>query len=149
MKKLFPIFFWYILITVCAVGTLEAQTVYVTRTGEKYHSSGCQYLRRSKIAIELSDALDNRYTACSVCRPVTKLKKEKQSGGQPAKVPPVKPDPAVDQLPAVDAGVTQKEKPSTPRAPVTKSTQCTSMTKSGTRCKRTTTSASGKCWQHE
>jgi hypothetical protein len=31
-------------------------TVYTTRTGSKYHSDGCRYLKKSKIAISLSDA---------------------------------------------------------------------------------------------
>lgn len=46
----------------------EAITVYVTRTGAKYHAAGCRHLARSQIPIELSDAVQ-RYGACSVCRP--------------------------------------------------------------------------------
>jgi len=42
-------------------------TVYITRTGEKYHRNGCQYLRQSKIAIELSVAQARGYGACSRC----------------------------------------------------------------------------------
>ena len=42
--------------------------VYVTRTGEKYHRSSCQYLRKSKIPMALSDA-KRSYSPCSVCRP--------------------------------------------------------------------------------
>lgn len=43
-------------------------TVYVTRTGEKYHRDGCRYLSRSRIPTSLKDAKLG-YTACSVCRP--------------------------------------------------------------------------------
>ena len=43
-------------------------TVYGTRTGKKYHRSGCRYLSRSKIPISLSEA-KQRYGPCSVCRP--------------------------------------------------------------------------------
>jgi micrococcal nuclease len=43
-------------------------TVYVTRTGEKYHRDGCRYLSRSRIPMSLKDAKLG-YTACSVCRP--------------------------------------------------------------------------------
>lgn len=43
-------------------------TVYVTRTGEKYHQDGCRYLSRSRIPMSLKDAKLS-YTACSVCRP--------------------------------------------------------------------------------
>lgn len=45
----------------------KSQTVYVTKTGEKYHRDGCQYLRKSKIAISLDDAKAQGYTACSRC----------------------------------------------------------------------------------
>jgi len=43
-------------------------TVYITRTGAKYHESWCRYLRRSKIPISLSEARKS-YGACSVCQP--------------------------------------------------------------------------------
>lgn len=43
-------------------------TVYVTRTGAKYHRDGCRYLSRSQIPMSLSDARQS-YSACSVCRP--------------------------------------------------------------------------------
>ncbi len=43
-------------------------TVYVTKTGEKYHKEGCNYLK-SKIAISLSDAKELGYDACSRCNP--------------------------------------------------------------------------------
>lgn len=44
-------------------------TVYITRTGSKYHRSGCRYLSRSKISISRSNAISSGYTPCSVCRP--------------------------------------------------------------------------------
>lgn len=47
--------------------TQEA-TVYITRTGAKYHSAGCRYLSRSMIPISLDDARRG-YDPCSVCRP--------------------------------------------------------------------------------
>jgi hypothetical protein len=46
----------------------EAVTVYVTRTGKKYHSSGCRYLRKSKIPVTLKEA-KRQYEPCKVCRP--------------------------------------------------------------------------------
>ena len=48
--------------------TPQEVTVYVTRTGKKYHRGGCRYLRRSKIPISL-EAAKQRYGPCSVCRP--------------------------------------------------------------------------------
>jgi Predicted hydrolase (metallo-beta-lactamase superfamily) len=47
----------------------QSITVYVTNTGEKYHTDGCQYLRKSKIAITLKDAKSQGYTPCSKCHP--------------------------------------------------------------------------------
>jgi endonuclease YncB( thermonuclease family) len=43
-------------------------TVYVTKTGEKYHRDGCQYLRLSKIPIPLSQA-QKTHEPCSRCKP--------------------------------------------------------------------------------
>ena len=46
-----------------------SQTVYITRTGEKYHRANCRYLSTSSIKISLSDAISGGYTACKVCKP--------------------------------------------------------------------------------
>ena len=43
-------------------------TVYITRTGKKYHRGSCSYLRYSKISISLTDA-KRGYSPCSVCTP--------------------------------------------------------------------------------
>jgi micrococcal nuclease len=43
-------------------------TVYVTRTGAKYHRAGCQYLKSSSIPMPLSKARES-YSPCSRCRP--------------------------------------------------------------------------------
>ena len=48
--------------------TLEEETVYVTRTGKKYHREGCSSLRRSKIPISLAEAKLG-YGPCSRCNP--------------------------------------------------------------------------------
>ena len=44
-------------------------TVYVTKTGEKYHSSGCSSLSKSMIPKTLSAAKSAGYTPCSKCNP--------------------------------------------------------------------------------
>lgn len=43
--------------------------VHITRTGEKYHSAGCQYLRKSDIEVTLSEAKARGLTPCSKCNP--------------------------------------------------------------------------------
>lgn len=56
-------------------GTAESKTetqeitVYITKTGDKYHSEGCQYLKKSKTPISLNDAKNKGYTPCSRCNP--------------------------------------------------------------------------------
>ncbi len=43
--------------------------VYITNTGSKYHSYGCQYLRKSSIQTTLKSAINSGYTPCSKCSP--------------------------------------------------------------------------------
>ncbi|GAB5444932.1 MAG: hypothetical protein Fues2KO_52810 [Fuerstiella sp.] len=43
-------------------------TVYITKTGEKYHRGSCRYLRKSRIPIPLSRA-KSAYEPCSRCNP--------------------------------------------------------------------------------
>lgn len=51
-----------------AASTDTDSTVYITRTGKKYHRGSCSYLRYSKIPISLTDA-KRGYSPCSVCNP--------------------------------------------------------------------------------
>lgn len=44
-------------------------TVYITKTGEKFHRGSCSYLKKSKISISRSAAIAQGYTACSRCDP--------------------------------------------------------------------------------
>ncbi len=44
-------------------------TVYITKTGAKYHNAGCRYLSKSMIPISLKNAKSRGYTPCSVCGP--------------------------------------------------------------------------------
>src|SRR5258708_2147280 len=63
MKKLFLVLLLFVF------GGVAAQTVYITNTGQKYHTGGCRYLSKSKIAIELKNAVNQNYVACKVCGP--------------------------------------------------------------------------------
>jgi len=42
-------------------------TVYITKTGTKYHRGDCTYLRYSRRAVTRSQAIEWGYTACSRC----------------------------------------------------------------------------------
>ena len=44
-------------------------TVYVTKTGEKYHRAGCRYLKKSQVKTTKKEAVKNGYGACKVCKP--------------------------------------------------------------------------------
>jgi micrococcal nuclease len=66
---------WFFLFLIPAAGFLAAQTaggtavVYVTNSGKKYHLEDCRSLRRSKIALDLADAVKSGYGPCSICKP--------------------------------------------------------------------------------
>lgn len=47
----------------------QGNTVYITKTGKKYHRSNCSYLKNSKISININTAKSKGYTACSKCNP--------------------------------------------------------------------------------
>jgi hypothetical protein len=47
----------------------EGPKVYITDTGEKYHRGSCSYLRQSKHAITLTEALGGGYEPCGRCGP--------------------------------------------------------------------------------
>ena len=82
MKKLLALLLSLSLVLCCACGsdtnttskeTSEtvseetSETVYVTKSGSKYHSYGCQYLNKSCIEKDLSEAEDQGYTPCKKC----------------------------------------------------------------------------------
>lgn len=46
-------------------------TVYVTNSGKKYHTDGCNSLSKSKIPITLGEAVAAGYEPCSRCHPPT------------------------------------------------------------------------------
>jgi micrococcal nuclease len=43
--------------------------VYITKTGKKYHRSGCSFLSKSSTPIKLDDAKARGYTPCGRCNP--------------------------------------------------------------------------------
>lgn len=52
--------------------TVDNLTVYITKTGNKYHLDGCWYLSKSQIPILLSEIDSSQYSPCSVCKPPNK-----------------------------------------------------------------------------
>lgn len=123
-----------IIFLILVVQELSAQTVYVTNTGEKYHRSGCRYLSRSSIPIDLSRAKASGYTPCSVCKPTTVITSSGNNGTQPVQ--------KTDSTKVEQKSVQPSNSQNTSR-------QCSATTQAGTRCKRMTTNPNGKCWQHQ
>ena len=117
MKKLLLLFIALFTIT---INSVSAQTVYITKTGQKYHADGCRYLSRSKYSVDLKEAIERGYEACSVCKPQT----------------------------IVTSSAQKKVTSSNNENKNAASVQCAASTKAGTRCKRMTKSPNGFCWQH-
>ena len=61
----------------CSNDAKKSSTVYLTRTGSKYHKENCRYLSKSKIPIKLVD-VSPLHLPCSVCKPPT-LSQQNQS----------------------------------------------------------------------
>jgi hypothetical protein len=108
------------------VGTVsllaQSETVYVTKTGAKYHRSGCNSLRSSSIPMSLSQA-SARYGACLNCKP---------------------PIPTASST-ATPAEGTAKAAPA--QRAVTGG-RCQATTKKATQCSRKAKAGSSYCWQH-
>lgn len=122
----------HILIFVAIFSLLSAnlfsQTVYVTKTGKKYHNENCSYLKSSSIPMDLSSATAKGYTACSKCS-------AKSGSSQPGNS-------------SSKSTETEKQNTNVATEKSTSSVQCTATTKAGNQCSRMTKSSNGKCWQH-
>jgi hypothetical protein len=105
-----------------------SQTVYTTKTGEKYHKSNCKYLKYSKKEISIKRAKELGYTACKVCKPTSVNTKKKADGSS--------------------SSITTATKKKMPAKKAT-ATQCAGKTQAGKRCKRKTKNANGRCYQHQ
>lgn len=108
-----------------------SQTVYITKTGKKYHNENCRYLSKSKISIDLSDAIAKGYGACKVCKPLTNISSSSTS-----------------KTKDTSKNLKKETNSSTKKLTKSYSKRCSATTKSGTQCKRMTKSSNGKCWQH-
>jgi hypothetical protein len=108
---------------------LSAQTVFITKTGAKYHKESCRYAKTGW-ASDLVAAKKRGLTACLVCKP---------SSTETGEAKPF----------TLSAGPKNVEaRKETKPAQVT-STQCKATTKAGPRCSRKAAAGSSFCWQHE
>ena len=50
------------------VNKLQAQTVYITDSGKKYHAKNCSIVKTGKKGIELAEAKKQGYEPCKSCK---------------------------------------------------------------------------------
>ena len=119
--KLFVLVF-----SVAFASNVIAQTVYTTKSGEKYHKNSCRYLKYSKKETTIKKAKNLGYLACKVCKPISQNTKVRSSSNSNS---------FTNQ-----STVTSSRK--------TVASRCIGKTKSGSRCKRKTKKSNGRCYQH-
>ena len=72
-KRLFLLLVFVLLLAFPAFAAADSgsTTVYITKSGECYHTGTCGYLKNSCIPISLGDAVAAGYRPCSRCHPPT------------------------------------------------------------------------------
>ena len=109
MKKLLGFFLAVFILVSPALAAGGNTVVYITRTGECYHTGSCRYLKKSKIEITLADAVARGYRACKVCCPPNLDGEERQghafagsgqAGSTPSPSPTASPTPTAAPTPS-------------------------------------------------
>ncbi|MDY0780970.1 hypothetical protein [Tenacibaculum sp. IB213877] len=103
-----------------------AQTVFITKTGKKYHQENCRFLKYSKKEIDLEKVLALGYSACKICKPYNVGSKNSNTFTN-------------------NINSNHQKQTSAKRG---SAVQCSGKTTSGRRCKRRTKNANGRCYQH-
>lgn len=81
--------------------TGQNQTVYVTKSGDKYHLEGCRHLRlRSKIPISIANAIEEGYEPCKTCKPDQEINYNSLPSYPQSTVPQGNTTPPQDQKPS-------------------------------------------------
>jgi hypothetical protein len=113
----------FILAALASLPAFAEETVYVTKTGAKYHRASCGSLRYSSRPMALTEAAA-LYGPCKNCRPPVP-----SVSGQPKPAAPLVSPPVERGAPARDG-------------------RCLATTKKGTRCLRNARPGEAYCWQH-
>ena len=98
---------------------IQAQTVFTTLTGKKYHLESCRTVNNVSKKLKLREAHELGLTACKICKPPT-------------------------EIVARNNFVSESNKAKGESGTV----QCKGKTKAGNRCKHKTSIANGYCFQH-
>jgi len=66
--------FFLVVVFVCVIAGVgyaagRDTVVYITKTGEKYHTEQCASLKKSKIPVSLGRAVTKGYVPCQQCKP--------------------------------------------------------------------------------
>jgi methylphosphotriester-DNA--protein-cysteine methyltransferase len=72
MNKIVRCFLIIVLACVIAGAAFAAgrdAVVYITNTGEKYHTEQCTSVRNSRISITLGEAVSRGFGPCRLCKP--------------------------------------------------------------------------------
>jgi len=118
----------FLIVILAYVSNVSAQTVYTTKTGEKYHTNNCRYLKYSKKEITLKKVKELGYQACKVCKPTANNTKNSATSST--------------------SNTVSKKSTRITTTKTAAAIQCLGKTKSGARCKRKTTNSNGRCYQH-
>ncbi|MBK7254618.1 MAG: hypothetical protein IPI04_12075 [Ignavibacteria bacterium] len=122
MKKLpLPLLF----LTLFLISESFSQTVYITKSGKKYHTEKCRYAKNAN-PVSLSEAVSRGLTPCSICNPGSETESESVTGTEKNSF-------TGDEL--ITKPYTEKKQTKV---------QCSAMTKAGNRCKRMTNNETSK-----
>ncbi|WP_339700894.1 hypothetical protein [Algoriphagus aquimarinus] len=108
---------------------LYSQTVFITKTGAKYHKESCRY-SKTGWASDLAAAKKRGLTGCLVCKP---------SSTETVEAKPI----------PLSAGSSKTEPSKEAKPAQATSSQCKATTKAGVRCSRKSATGSSYCWQHD
>lgn len=115
----------FLVLVALSTAFAQAEKVYVTKTGSKYHRASCSSLSKSKIEMPLAEAA-KRYGPCKNCKP---------------------PVPAATS--AGTAAATASPGPALPtKSAPAAAGRCQATTKKGTQCSRRAQPGRNYCWQH-
>ena len=116
-----------LIITITFSLNVASQTVYTTKSGEKYHKTNCRYLKYSKKETTIKKVKAIGYVACKICKPTAHNTRSTADGNLSSNKLKTQNKPVIKKVSA---------------------SQCTGKTKSDSRCKRRTKNTNGRCYQH-
>ena len=67
MRKKFTITILALIFSL-GLSKLQAQTVYITESGKKYHAKNCTLVKTGKKGIALKEAIKQGYEPCKMCK---------------------------------------------------------------------------------